>query len=89
MIEVIYPDQLGGIANNHAKLLSQVLDNPPMTRRAKSLSFHTTGTDACWFVSLQGLDGTLELLTNEIPVLVLAACITLLCLFTQHHFWSI
>ena len=87
MIEAISPDQLNGTTDIHAKLLSHALDNLPMTRRAESLSFHTTGTDACRFVSLQGPDGTLEMLTNEIPIP--AACVTLLRLFAQHSFWSI
>jgi len=50
MIVAISPDQLDGITNGHARLLSQALDNLPTTCRAKSLSFHTTGTDACRFV---------------------------------------
>lgn len=87
MIEAISPDQLDGIANDYSRLLSQALDNLPMTRRAESLSFHTTGTDACRFVSLQGPNGALELLTNKIPIP--AACVALLHLFARHSFGSI
>jgi len=87
MIEAISPDQLDGTTSAHAHFLSRALDNLPMSRQAESLSFHTTGTDTCRFVSLSGPNGALELLTNEINTPT--ACVTLLRIFARHSFGSI
>jgi len=84
-VEAISPDQLHGTTSSYAQLLSRAFNNLPMSHQAVFFSFQTE--DNCRAVSLEGPNGTLKLMTNEIEDPT--ACITLLRLFAQHSFGSI
>ena len=85
IFEAISPDQLDRTTSGRAQLLSQALDNLPVSRQANSLSFHTT--DISSVVTLGGPNGTFELDAKKINIPT--ACITLLRLLAQNSSRSI
>lgn len=71
---------LDGTTNDYTRLLSQILDNLPMTYETDALSFHTMR--GCRTLLLSGPKGRLEFITPEINDTT--AYITLFRLFTRH-----